>query len=84
MTPSKPWKSSQFSRKIVRKFANYAIYIMMLQRGPYDTINTWLCNTEDTFLETQFRDVLEKLWNCVKCAHFDLYTHAICKLYVYL
>ena len=28
MTPSKPWKSSQFSRKIIRKFANYAIYIM--------------------------------------------------------
>ena len=27
MTPSKPWKSSQFSRKIVRKLASYAIYI---------------------------------------------------------
>ena len=26
--PSKLWKSSQFSRKIVGKFANYAIYIM--------------------------------------------------------
>ena len=29
MTPSKLWKSSQFSRKIVRKFANFAIYIMI-------------------------------------------------------
>ena len=29
MTPSKPWKSSQFSCKIVRKLANYAIYIMI-------------------------------------------------------
>ena len=29
MTPSKPWKSSQFSRKIVRKLASYAIYIMI-------------------------------------------------------
>ena len=29
MTPSKPWKSSQFSRKIVLKLASYAIYIMI-------------------------------------------------------
>ena len=32
MTPSKPWKSSQFSRKIVRKFANFAIYIMIYKK----------------------------------------------------
>ena len=30
MTPSKPWKSSQFSCKIIRKLASYAIYIMII------------------------------------------------------
>ena len=30
MKSSKPWKSSQFSCKIVRNLANYAIYIMII------------------------------------------------------
>ena len=33
MTPSKPWKSSLFSLKTIRKFANFAIYIMIGEKS---------------------------------------------------